>query len=180
MKNVLTLIFLMICFSAFGQIKFCLYGYDPCSKTKRKIDFFGLKKNEADFNTTDTTGVLMLKDTGTYILSYVMDNIDSIELGKKYYINSIESISDTLRLVKIGLCIEPTSHPNFIGYCCCDQKCKGTQIDYYKNGNKRIEGFFREGVPIGKLKLYYPNGKLRMVKKYSKKGKYLKTFTYNN
>ncbi|MGE0773083.1 MAG: toxin-antitoxin system YwqK family antitoxin [Cyclobacteriaceae bacterium] len=178
MRSILTLTFLIICFSAFGQINFNLYGYDPCSKEVRRIDFFGLKKDGIAFNTQDTTGVLILKDTGTYVLSYVIGKIDSTELGKKFDVKSIENFSDTLRLIRVSSCLEPTSHPNFIGYCCCDQKCEGTQIDYYENGNKRVEGFFKEGIPIGKLKFYYPDGKLRTVKKYSKKGKLIKTYTY--
>jgi hypothetical protein len=168
----------MICFSSFGQIKFRLYGYDPCSKEVRKIAFFGLRKDGVAFNTQDTTGVLLLKDTGTYVLSYAIEKIDSNQLGKKYHIKSAENYSDTLRFLSINLCLEPTSHPNFIGYCCCDKKCEGVQVDYYENGNKKIEGIFKEGVPIGKLKFYYPNGKLSMVKKYNKKGRLRKTYLY--
>ena len=178
MRSVLPFAFLIICSSSFSQIKFTLYGANPCSGKANKIEFFGLKKNGLTSNVTDTTGVLILQDTGTYVLSYVMEKIDSSELGKKYEIRSVQNFSDTLRLIKISACQETTSHPNFFGYCCCDQKCEGLQIDYYENGNKRIEGFFKEGLPMGKLKFYSSNGKLSMVKKYSKKGKLIKTYTY--
>ena len=139
---------------------------------------FGLKKNGVAFNLRDTTGFLLLKDTGTYVLTYAIEKIDSTQLGKKYHIKSIEDFSDTLRIPSINACFEPTSHPNFIGYCCCDNKCEGVQIDYYENGNKRIEGSFKGGIPIGRLKFYHMNGKLSMVKKYNKQGKFRKTYKY--
>jgi hypothetical protein len=169
MKNILTLIFLLICSSIFGQVKFKLFGYDPCSKEVRRIESFGLKMGDRSFNPTDTSSLLL--DSGVYILSYVIEKIDSSQLGKKYYIKSIGVFGDTLRLLSISPCIEPTTSPNFSGYCCCNKKCEGRQIDYYQNGNKRIEGNFIDGKPVGRLIFYHLNGNVREVHKYSRKGR---------
>lgn len=171
MKNILIFAFLIICSFSFGQVNFQLFAYDACSNEVRRINNFGLKRGDRSFNHTDTCS-LVLEDSGIYILSYVIERIDSSHLGKKYYIKSIGGdFSDTLRLLKIIPCIEPTTYPNFSGYCCCDEKCKGRQIDYYQNGNRRIEGNFVEGKPVGKLIFYHPNGSIQEVHKYSRKGR---------
>ncbi|MBL0743720.1 toxin-antitoxin system YwqK family antitoxin [Chryseolinea lacunae] len=177
MKYALIILLSTLNASAMGQIKFKLYAYSPCSEKVTKIESFGLKKNGLTLAIADTSGVLLLKDTGRYTLLYAMEKIDSTQLRREYYVSAVECFSDTLKLISIDACLEPTSHPNFIGYCCCEKKCQGTQIDFYENGNKRIEGFFKEGIPIGQLKFYYPNGKLKMIKDYSKKGR-LKNIKY--
>ncbi|HEU5292148.1 MAG TPA: hypothetical protein VFU05_15970 [Cyclobacteriaceae bacterium] len=174
MKNILTLILSTICFFGFGQTRFELYSYDPCSKEVKAIKFFGLKKEGIALSRQDTSGILLLRDTGVYVLSYVIDDIDSTQLGKKYHIKSVKNFSDTLRLLSIKQCLEPISHPNFVGYCCCDEKCEGKQVDYYQNGFKRIEGNFKKGKPVGELIFYHPNGEISEVHKYNKKSKLVK------
>lgn len=170
MKNILTFIFLLICSSILSQTKFKLFGYDACSKEVRRIESFGLKMGGGSFNPTDTSSLLL--DSGVYILSYVIEKIDSTQLGKKYHIKSIGVFSDTLRLLSISPCIEPTTYPNFSGYCCCDRKCEGRQIDYYQNGNRRIEGNFIGGKPVGRLVFYHPDGSVKEVHQYSRKGRF--------
>jgi hypothetical protein len=174
MRNILTFAILIVSFSGFGQIQFKLYGYDSCAKAVKPINFFGLKKNGVVFKSNDTTGIIVLRDTGTYVLSNVLEYIDESQFGKKYLLNSKGDFSDTLRLITIHWCFEPTSRPNFVGYCCCGEKCEGAQTEYYANGNKRVEAFFKDGIPIGKLKFFDPKGKLILVKKY-KRGKLIKT-----
>lgn len=170
MKNILTIIFLLICSSILGQTSFKLFGYDACSKKVRRIESFGLKMGGNSFNPIDTSSLLL--DSGVYILSYVIEKIDTTQLGKKYHIKSIGVFSDTLRLLSISHCIEPTTNSNFSGYCCCDRKCEGRQKDYYQNGNRRIEGNFIGGKPVGRLIFYRPDGSIMEVHKYSRKGRF--------
>jgi hypothetical protein len=175
----LTISFLLLSLPGFSQnISFVLNSYNPCSKEVKKINFFGLKKSDKIFSVDDTSGILRLKDTGIYVLSYAVDMIDSSQLGKKYHIRAIENYSDTLRLMSIYSCLEATSHPRFIGYCCCNEKCEGFQTDYYANGNKRIEGSFIRGKPIGKLIYYNRNGSINYVEKYNRKGKLKKKISH--
>jgi antitoxin component YwqK of YwqJK toxin-antitoxin module len=179
MKINLILVFLLLSLQGICQdVLLNLYCYNPCNKEVKKIHFFGVKKDNKVFSVEDSTGVLQLKDIGVYTLSYALDMIDSTQLGKEYHFNSIGSYSDTLKLMSINSCLEPTSHPNFIGYCCCgDEKCEGKQIDYYANGNKRIEGFFNKGKPIGELIFYKRDGSINYIEKYNKKGKFKKKIT---
>lgn len=175
----LTISFLFLALQSFSQgVSFTLNSYDPCSKEVKKINFFGLKKSDKIFSVDDTSGILLLKDTGIYVLSYAVEMIDSSQLGKKYYIRATGNYCDTLRLISIYSCLEATSHPRFIGYCCCNEKCEGFQIDYYANGNKRIEGNFIRGKPIGNLIYYNKDGSINYVEKYSKRGKLKKKISH--
>jgi len=172
-RQFLIFIAFLTSFACFGQTKFKLFAYSPCSNEVREIKYFGLKKGNESFNAIDTSGVVILKDTGVYVLSYALDKVGDSQLGEKYYLKSPGNFSDTLRLLKITPCIETSTRTAFSGYCCCDKKCEGRQIDYYENGNKRIEGKFVGGKPVGKLIFYDPKGgSVREVHKYNKKGRF--------
>lgn len=162
------------------KIEVVLYGFYPCSKQVRQLSSFGLIKDGVTYSVTDSSGILSLKERGKYALDYVLEDIDTTQLGRVYDFQMNQKIfRDTLVLTSIQACLEPTSHPDFIGYCCCGEKCEGEQVEYYSNGNKRIEGCFKEGIPQGVLKIYYPNGELKQVDKYSKKGRLKKRILYD-
>ena len=150
----------------FGQqIKFEVYMKDACTDSTSKLMFFNLKKDGRDYYPENNDGIVFLKEKGKYELTTIYS-----EDIKVYELNGINNIIDTIWAPTIRQCIEPTSNPNFVGYCCCDILCNGKQIDYYSNGNKRLEGIFENGRSIKKLKFYYTNGSLKQTEKYNKKG----------
>jgi hypothetical protein len=153
--------------SSFGQnISFQLFRRNQCDGSVEKFGFYSLKKDATRFGPTDTTYSCYLKDTGTYKLDFYGEE-------RVYHFNdSNGKYFDTLNFPKIEECYQ--MHV-FVGYCCCNEKCNGLQIDYYTNGNKRMEGLFNNGKAVGALKFYYPNGHLRRIEKYSRKGKKIKT-----
>lgn len=155
------------------EIKFELYIKDNCNGSIEKLMYFNLRKDNVDFYPIKSDGIVILKDKGQYELSTIYS-----EDIKKYDIKNYGIVTDTISLPTIKLCLESTSHPNFIGYCCCNIECEGDKIDYYSNGNKLTEGYFEKGKPIGKLKRFYPDGTLKQVEKYSKKGKLLSIKKY--
>lgn len=180
MKVILILLLLTLTLKGTCQdTSFRLYGYNPCAKEVQRINFFGLEKDGITYSIEDTTGVLLLRDIGEYTLTYVIDNIDTSQLGKVYDISRAGVFTDTLQMISIYECVEPVSHPDFVGYCCCEEKCEGYEVDYYTNGNKRIEGYFQEGVPINDVKIYYPNGTLKQLNKFNKTGKLKKKVYYD-
>lgn len=174
-------VFSMFPFHAFSQdIQVMLYGYSTCTKEVRQMHSFGLIKDGITYSVSDSTGILTLKEGGKYVLRYVFDDIDTTQLGRVYDLQlGKEVFRDTLSLTSIRACLEPTSHPNFIGYCCCGEKCEGEQVEYYSNGNKHIEGSFKEGIPQGELKIYYYSGQLKQVDKYNKRGYLKKRILYH-
>ncbi|WP_447636757.1 hypothetical protein [Flavobacterium microcysteis] len=166
-KNLLCCLSLLITTISFAQeIKFELFIKDNCNDSIKKVMYFNLRKDNTDFYPKNNEGVVILKDKGQYELSTIYS-----EDTKKYYFNDYTTVTDTITLPAIRSCLEPTSYPNFIGYGCCNTECNGNKTDYYANGNKLIEGYFEKGKPIGKLKKYYPNGTLKQIEKYNKKGK---------
>ncbi len=178
MKSIL--IFLFVCLIGFNPsdaqtIKFELYLFDQCTDTVGRVGFFTLMKGDSTYYPKNNSGIVYLPETGNYRLSTIYSD-DLID----YHFTSLDSVVDTVNSAKVQLCLEPpTSHPDFIGYCCCEAKCEGEQVEYYSNGNKRIEGCFKEGIPQGKLKIYYPSGELKQVDKYNKKGRLKKRILYD-
>ena len=59
-------------------------------------------------------------------------------------------------------------------YYYCKELCRGHMTDYYKNGNKRLEGRFKKGWPKI-LKYYNKNGNLLKTEKYNWHGTLIKT-----
>ena len=63
-------------------------------------------------------------------------------------------------------------------YYWCKELANGGHVDYYENGNMRMDGVFDEGQPIGKLHSYLENGNINFIAKYSKKGKFRKLIVF--
>nr|WP_321230791.1 hypothetical protein [uncultured Psychroserpens sp.] len=63
-------------------------------------------------------------------------------------INKYEKFIDTILIPKIRFTTESTLHSSYWNYFNCDKICNGKEIDYYSNGNKRLEGIFEKGKPI--------------------------------
>ena len=137
---------------------------NPCSEEVEYGLLYFLEKTGEEFHITDTIGTIILKEPGNYNLLTSLHGINEI-VEIKEGVNK-----DTLYTQKIVECLEPVSHPSFIGYCCCDEKCNGIQKDYYNNGILRLEGEFENGLPLGEIKLYYPNGKIQEIRIYNKNG----------
>ncbi|QLE02029.1 hypothetical protein HX109_10860 [Galbibacter sp. BG1] len=173
-KHILCFLALFISIISIAQeIRFELFIRDNCNNTVQKVPSFNLRKNGIDFYPKNNDGVVILKEKGVYELS----TIYSDEVNK-CSIENFGVIKDTINMPIIKQCLEPTSNPRFVGYCCCNNECEGEKVDYYANGNKRLEGYFEKGKPIGKLKMYYSDGSLKQVDKYDKKGKLIRSKKY--
>ena len=156
-------------------MKFELYLFDYCADTVGRIGFYTLTKDGVNYYPNENSGIVYLSDIGSYKLSTIY-----LDDPLTYEIKKVENVLDTLTSATVYLALEPpTSHPDFIGYFCCDHKCEGEKTDYYSNGSKRLEGCFKDGKPLGDLKIYYPNGMLKQLDKYSKRGKHKKRVIYD-
>lgn len=177
MKKVLVYFFIWFIYSMGCNhaqiIKFELYLADNCTDTIGRIDFYTLMKDSVSYYPKNNDGITYLPDTGEYILSTIFD--DEIIV---YDIKNRESIIDTIESKTIQFCLEPTTRVAFSGYCCCGVPCEGKQVDYYHNGNKRIEGVFNRGKTTGKMIFYKRDGSIDYIEKYSKKGKFKKKTKY--
>ena len=169
-------VFLSISLTNAQTCQFELFGLNPCNNKIEKIQFYELKKGEYKIKPTDTTGVCVLKE-GEYELVWVMANYTLNEnIPYKIQVSSSESYkADTMRLEALNKCHEVIASKPWSGFCYCDEPCDGYQVDYYKNGNKRIEGTFKKGKPKGKVVYYHPDGTINYIEIYNRKGKHKKT-----
>ncbi len=156
--------------------KFELLGLNPCNNKIEKVLFYELKNGDIKIKPDDTTGICSLEE-GVYELVWVMANY-TLDESVPYKIQILASENynaDTLRLEVLNKCHEVIASKPWSGFCYCDEPCEGYQVDYYKNGNKRIEGNFKKGKPKGKVVYYHPDGAINYTEVYSKKGKLKKT-----
>ncbi len=172
MKIILTFL-LLTSFSLFGQeTKYNLMIIDPCSKKVEYGILYHLEKLGKVFSINDSIGTIYLKEPGKYELITEYGISKNVEIKKGINI-------DTLFTKRINECLEPVSHPNFIGYCCCEEKCNGIQKDYYNDGTLRIEGKFKNGIPTDKVIKYHPNGNIKEIRIYNRNGILRRTKYYD-
>ena len=180
MKIISYIILTLLNFSAFGQsVEFKLYLSSECKDSIIQADFYEMHIiNDSTIQyQSDPNGMCILPDTGYYKISIVGS---FAEHDRYIHIKNRGNQSHSIRAFSINECYNPTTRPDFFGYCCCGEKCDGLKFDYYSNGKKRIEGIFAEGRPIGELKFYYPSGNLMRIENYNEKGEKGAVFIYKD
>lgn len=150
--------------SSAQSITYNLILFDSCTSEYSNALLYYLEKGELSYSVSDTIGTIKLDSIGHHTLKSDLRNSN-----KEIFIDRGANF-DTLATWTIRECLEPISHPNFIGYCCCDEKCNGYQQDFYQNGALRIEGQFKNGLGRGEIKFYNLDGSIRLVRKYDRKG----------
>jgi len=66
-------------------------------------------------------------------------------------------------------------HQTDMGFYNCDKVCNGKQQDFYRNGKIRMEGEFKNGMPIKQIKKYNDKGELVEIEIYNRNGTYKKS-----
>lgn len=156
------------------EVKYKLYLKDNCKSTIEQVMYYVLKIGDEVYYPNEASGILELPDTGRYEL-YIVERLEPIEI----IIDDYKLKIDTISTPTINFKIETTSQPKLSGFYCCDTLCNGDYIDYYLNGNIRIEGKFKQGRAIGVVKYYNRKGGLIEGKVYNRHGKVKKTIKYN-
>lgn len=146
------------------NVTYNLFIKDPCSKTVKGSNLFYLAKGSETIHPKDSTGTIVLTEPGRYRLVPLF-GASSHNIYLKSGVNR-----DTLTMKAIKTCSDLNSKPRFIGYCRCGKRIDGYQEDRYNNGNLRIAGKFKNGVPVNKLTFYNTNGKIEEIRFYNKNG----------
>ena len=61
----------------------------------------------------------------------------------------------------------------------CESKLNGNIVDYFENGKVRLIGSFKNGLAIGYLTEFYPNGELKEIRFFNEKGFLIKKVVIN-
>ncbi len=173
-RHLIPIFFIFYCFtSSNAQENYSIYIIDYCDSSNSSLncELQGIN-GIIPFDSIQNAYII---ENGQYVFTAILNRGKYFTLyNQELYTSNFSSNSDTIAFGKIYICSEKDDITK-VGFCCCDQLCNGYCVDYYKNGTKRIEGNFVEGVPRGKIIYYKPNGTINFIEKYSKSGKLKKT-----
>lgn len=151
------------------KITLQLFSKTKCNDTIKALYPYFASRDSINYIAWENN-LVELPDTGEYFIKTADAEGDLIRIN----INNIGINVDTILISSILSIAYIPKYPNFSGWLCCDMKCEGYQVDYYNNGFKRVEGFFKKGKAIGELRYYKLDGSLSVIEYYSKRGKYLR------
>jgi antitoxin component YwqK of YwqJK toxin-antitoxin module len=158
MKKLLIIFALIFTKNVFSQVEFDIYFFDECKNKIKKIEFelidSKFKLVELKNNKIDSIGIYTLATklgikNGDYGAS-IFETLNIKEFGK---------YSDTINVPKLRFVTSNALHSNEWNYYKCSKLCNGNEVDFYPNGNKRLEGKFKNGKP-SEIKEFNENGKL--------------------
>jgi antitoxin component YwqK of YwqJK toxin-antitoxin module len=143
--------------------------YDRC--TKQLVDAEYELTDQLDYNRKyKVKDSLILYEPGSYRISVSIDRngfIGSFHFYKTFEDN--KAYTDTLELSKITVCTDSEPDNQYWRFHFCNRICNGHEVEYYENGEKCIEGKFKNGLPKGKIYYYDFNGKLLQTEDYPKR-----------
>lgn len=74
-----------------------------------------------------------------------------------------------IMMVAFNCCYAQKKTADTLNYMDANGKRQGQWIQKYKNGNTQFEGYFKNDIPVGQLKKYHENGKLKYDMYYDPK-----------
>ena len=148
MRTLLTILLCAKISFAYCQTEVEFYFFDTCDNSIKKTEYelFSLQSRKSYFSTNSK---LTLPENGMFLLTAGIVNGDLIgSFSTTIEIESSTHIIDTLFIPRIRFTSKTALHSQYWNYINCDKLCDGTEVDYYPNGNKRLEGEFHKGKPI--------------------------------
>lgn len=159
-----------------GQsIHFTCYKKSVCLNEPIQLKRYTLSNADTTFTSNDS-GVCYVANVGTYTL-YSTEIVTGVE-SPKVEVTFFGKIADTLQswaLYPVLIVDGKVKNLKIGNWVYCGERCEGYKVDYYNNGQKRVEGKFKKGRPVGELKFYNESGKLKYLEYYNKRGRKLKS-----
>ncbi len=160
MRLLSIILFQFIATTVYGQITVDLYFNSDCDNSINRLEFDLLNLNDTTDNIQSKNGIAIVPTKGKYLLTSQHDWADDrIGLFSQVIIvtDPIKQ-TDTLNIPKIKFTWDGVLHgTGYWNYFKCGKLCKGIEIDFYPNGQKRTEGEFKEGKPVHMVE-YRQNG----------------------
>jgi antitoxin component YwqK of YwqJK toxin-antitoxin module len=134
--------------SLFGQTEVELYFKNDCDNSIKRLEFELLNLNDSKEIIESKNGIALLKNKGLYLLTSYYERGDMVgSFNHTIQINDLNRLVDTLNIPKIKFTTERVLHSRYWNYFNCDKLCDGRETDFYANGQKRLEGEFKNGKP---------------------------------
>lgn len=140
------LIFQLTQTNVFGQIEVDLFFKNSCNDSVYTLEYSLFDKLNRGEYINSSGGSVIVPAKSTYHL-YVSEMDGDFVHSFDYDIIVNGNLTDTLLIPNIKFTTGAALHSKFWSYFNCNRVCNGTEIDYYTNGNKRIEGEFISGKP---------------------------------
>ncbi|MGH1337737.1 MAG: hypothetical protein ACRBFS_16575 [Aureispira sp.] len=136
-----------------GQIIYAPVFMDPCSQQEELVSWYVWRDSVAYYSEEETDfKSAVVPQEGIYKLSY-----DFSEKALSVHISQKDIHRDTFYLKQLKTTIY-VSTPPFSEVFNCDSLAQGKITTYYYNGQKRVEGRFKDGQPIDTVFYYQKNG----------------------
>jgi hypothetical protein len=174
-RNILCVLLMqMIFLTSFSQeIKYRCYLKSQCNADIKELKIYQLNKGSFNYFSENRGSIAILSDTGMYVLksSELAIEGDSMLVHIGYGIN-IDTVKQRDIIDVVFIDSKPLKGMSQGGgWLCCGKPCNGYKADYYNNGQKLIEGKFKNGKPVGELKFYNQRGQLKYIEYYNKRGR---------
>jgi hypothetical protein len=151
-------------------IRYSCFKKSVCANRTVQLKRFSLSNSDTTYRSNES-GICNVNRLGTYFL--LTSEIDTGVEPPKVEFKSFGDVQDTVQswamypilIQSYGDDLEPGD------WVYCDSRADGVKIDYYKNGQKRVEGKFKKGKPVSYIRYYDITGKVVNVEQYDKDGK---------
>lgn len=161
------------------SVHYTCYKKSVCSNRSSQVKRFSLSNSDTTYR-SDESGVCYVTKLGSYFL--LSSEIDTGVEPPKVEFTTFNNVQDTVQswamypilIQGYGDDLEPGD------WVYCDNRCDGVKIDYYKNGQKRVEGKFKKGKPVSYVRFYDTTGKVVNVEQFDKDGKKVRSVRLNN
>jgi hypothetical protein len=179
MKKLLTITFLLGFLLTEAQIEVKYYFNNQCELFVVQDSIsFELQNLETEESYYSENNKVMIPSPGKYELfvnikngKYERSYEDKIEF------KDFQNVIDTLTIPKILFEIDNESETDYSRYFKCDKICNGYEVDYFENGNKKLEGNFINGNPIWETEFERDGSFIKYY--YNKSNQYTKWEYYN-
>jgi hypothetical protein len=161
------------------SLHYTCYKKSVCSNRPSQVKRFSLSNSDTTFRSNES-GICYVTKLGSYFL--LSSEIDTGVEPPKVEFTTFTNVQDTVQTwAMYPILIQGYGDDLAPGdWVYCDNRCDGIKIDYYKNGQKRVEGKFKKGKPVSYVRFYDPAGKVVNVEQFDKDGKKVRSVRLNN
>ncbi len=179
MKKLLTITFLLGFLLTEAQIEVKYYFNNQCELLVAQDSIsFELQNLETEESYYSENNKVMIPSPGKYELFV---NIKNGKYERSYEerieFKDSKKVNDTLTIPKILFETDNDSETKYSKYLKCDKVCNGYEVDYYENGNKRLEGNFLNGNAIWETEFERDGSSIKYY--YDKTNRYTKWEYYD-